>query len=112
MRKGNGKSKKKPSSRSSRRPRVDLSKDLWISPHLSFRGRDGNRGWDRSGNLSPGAGARFLELADIALGTKKTGPKKKAGATIVHDTTTKEEPYSSKVAEDGLPNGAKASRPG
>lgn len=68
--------KKKRSSRQ-RRSRKDLSKDLWISPHLSLRGRDGDRGWNRSGNLTPGTGARFLELADIALGTKKTGQKKK-----------------------------------
>ena len=92
MKNGNGKAKKKPSSRS-RRPKVDLSKDLWISPTLNLRGRNGDRAWDRSGNLLPGAGARFLELADIALGTRKpAGQEKKATQTITRDTT-KEEPY-------------------
>lgn len=72
---------------------IDLSKDLWISPHLSLRGKDGNRAWERSGNLPPGAGARFLELADIALGIRKPAAhKKKPGNTIVRQTT-KDEPY-------------------
>jgi len=88
-----GMAKKK---RSSARIRstVDLSKDLWISPHLSLRGPNGDRAWDRSGNLMPGAGARFLELADIALGIKKPmHPKSKAEKPLAHETK-KEDPYS------------------
>ena len=89
----NGKAKKKPSSRP-RRPKVDLAKDLWISPHLNLRGRNGDRAWDRSGNLLPGAGARFLELADIALGIKKpVQQNSKAAKPLAHETT-KEDPYS------------------
>lgn len=76
-----------------RKPEADLSKDLWISPHLSLRGKDGNRGWERSGNLPPGAGARFLELADIALGIKKPAGHKKKGP-IVRETR-KRGPYLS-----------------
>ena len=59
---------------------VDLSKDLWISPRLNMRGPDGNRGYSRGGNINPGDGARFLELADIALGLKKPQPLKSANA--------------------------------
>lgn len=42
-----------------------------------MRGLEGNRAWDTQGNISSGTGARFLELADIALGIKKAEPKKK-----------------------------------
>jgi len=64
-------------------PSIDLSKDLWIAPAFSMRGRDGDRAWNTSGNLTPSAGARFLELADVALGQKKHAPpaKKKKAAT-------------------------------
>ena len=44
---------------------INYSKDLWISPTLNLRGRHGDRAWERSGNLPPGAGMRLLELADI-----------------------------------------------
>ena len=90
---GNGKAKNKPASRPGRL-KVDLAKDLWISPHLNLRGRNGDRAWDRAGNLLPGAGARFLELADIALGIKKPmHPKSKAEKPLAHETK-KEDPYS------------------
>lgn len=71
---------------------VDLSKDLWISPHLNLRGRDGNRGWERTGYLPPGAGTRLLELADVALGIKK--PELPQPASTLLSDTTKKEPYS------------------
>ena len=73
--------------------KLDLSKDLWIAPRLSLRGENGDRAWDRSGNLPPGAGARFMELADIALGIKKPMQKKNGDAPTAHETTQKE-PYS------------------
>ena len=88
-----GMAKKKRSS-ARRRSTVDLSKDLWISPHLSLRGPNGDRAWDRSSNLMPGAGARFLELADIALGNKKPAPQKNKAAKPLAHQTTKEDPYS------------------
>lgn len=73
--------------------KLDLAKDLWISPTLSLRGRHGDRAWDRSGNLPPGAGMRLLELADIALGLKKHAPKANR-ASAPPRQTTKSEPYS------------------
>ena len=72
---------------------VDLSKDLWIAPRFTLRGPDGNRAWETKGNLTPASGARILELADIALGNKKSATKKKAAAAGVHETR-KTEPYS------------------
>jgi len=68
--------------------------ELWVAPrHL--RGQDGNRAWSTSGNISPNSGARFLELADIALGLKKSETRKKQGATAGTHQTSKTEPYSS-----------------
>src|SRR5437764_11632539 len=81
------------------RPRVskpDLSKDLWINPNSNLRGPDGNRAWNQ-GNINPKSGARFLELAAIALGLKKPEPKKKKAAAAVagaHHIGSKTEPYS------------------
>jgi len=74
--------------------KVDLAKDLWISPRLNLRGPDGNRGLDNRGNISPTSGARFLELADIALGNKKPSYKKKTAVAGVRQAR-KTEPYSS-----------------
>jgi hypothetical protein len=76
---------------SKRKSNVDLSKDLWISPRLSMRGPDGSRGFSRDGNITPGDGARFLELADIALGLKKSQPRK--SSTSVRHQLQKTEPY-------------------
>jgi hypothetical protein len=70
----------KRSSSKPRRTTADLSKDLWISPYQTLRGRDGDRAWDNSRNLSPRAGARLLEVADIALGNKKLAPRKNKAA--------------------------------
>jgi hypothetical protein len=75
-----------------KRSQTDLSKDLWISPRLNMRGPDGNRGFSRDGNIAPGDGARFLELADIALGFKKPQSSKSPSSTRhqIHKT----EPYN------------------
>jgi hypothetical protein len=80
-------------SRKTRAFPVNLSKDLWISPTLNLRGKHGDRAWDRSGNLPPGAGMRLLELADIALGLKKPTLQKNHGNSQAHQTS-KSEPYS------------------
>ena len=71
-------------------------KDLWINPKANIRGSEGNRAWDNTGNISPNSGARFLELADIALGLKKPAAKKKkaAAGNGSHGTAEKTEPYS------------------
>ena len=73
---------------------LDPAKDMWINPRSNIRGPEEDRAWDNRGNLTSSGGARFLELADIALGLKKpTLKKKKAGASI-HPLPEKTEPYS------------------
>ena len=61
---------------------------MWIAPAFSLRGKDGDRAWDNSGNLTPSVGARFLELADVALGHKKlpVTPKRKKAAAAGHQS--------------------------
>jgi hypothetical protein len=49
--------------------------ELWIAPRLNLRGPDG-RAWDERSGGTPN-GSRFLEYADIALGLKKTEPRKR-----------------------------------
>ena len=90
---GNSNIAKKGRSAKSGKYKLDLSKDLWIAPRLSLRGANGDRAWDRSGNLPPGAGASFLELADLALGIKKPQQKKNGASPTAHETI-KKEPYS------------------
>lgn len=41
---------------------------VWINPDSSFRSTRGNRAWDHQ-QLSAPTAARFLELADTALGS-------------------------------------------
>jgi hypothetical protein len=74
-------------------PPEDLSKDLWISPRFSLKGQNGERAWDHRSTGSPGS-ARFLELADIALGMRKPEPRKKKSAHAVTHVTEKPEPYN------------------
>ena len=69
-----------------RLPNSDAEKDLWINPRSNLKGPDGDRAWDNEGNISPTSGARFLELADIALGLKKPPVKKKAAAAGAHQS--------------------------
>jgi len=71
-----------------------ISKDMWINARSNLRGPDGNRAWDNQGNIGPESGARFLELADIALGHKKPAPQKTKAATVGAHQTEKDEPYS------------------
>lgn len=74
----------------------DVSKDLWVNPRSNLKGPDGSRAWDNEGNITPANGARFLELADIALGLKKPETlKKKRAAAGAHASAEKTEPYSS-----------------
>ncbi|MGC2694230.1 MAG: hypothetical protein WA738_00410 [Candidatus Angelobacter sp.] len=68
------------------------SDGLWISPTHSLKGDRGDRAWEnRAGG--PPSNSRYLELADLALGLRKSGPKKKH--TKIHDKS-KTEPYSQK----------------
>ena len=48
-------------------------KQLWVNPRSNIKAE--NRWGER--NLSPSAGERFLELADVALGLKKPHHPKK-----------------------------------
>jgi len=68
--------------------------DLWINPRSNLKGPDGNRAWNNGGNINAQNGARFMELADIALGLKKPSEKKKNGSVSTHDTDKKAEPYT------------------
>lgn len=60
---------------------MDRDRDLWVNPSRNFRGIDGDRAWNNNGNITPGSGARFLELADVALGLKKPEKKRKRSVT-------------------------------
>jgi hypothetical protein len=66
--------------------------DLWINPKSNIRRERGNRADDD--RLGAAAGARLLELADIALGLKKPQQKKKKKQQSVQ-SPKKTEPYSS-----------------
>ena len=76
---------------------IDLAKDLWVNPKSNLKGDRGDRSWENRAGGPPNT-SRLLELADIALGLKKTEPKKKRAAAAaagagVH-LTEKTEPYS------------------
>jgi hypothetical protein len=62
---------------------ADLSKELWISPRFTLKGHSGDRAWDHRQIASPGS-ARFLELADVALGAKKHEPRRKKNSSLNH----------------------------
>jgi hypothetical protein len=82
----NGKKKDQPKSQ-------DQSKELWIAPRYSLKGPKGERAWENRTGGAPNS-SRFLELADIAMGTKKPGvQKKKTSASSAHDRK-KTEPYA------------------
>ena len=54
------------------------AEDLWIAPKSNLKGDNGDRAWNDRG-VTP-TGSRLLELADIALGLKKSEPFKKRRA--------------------------------
>jgi hypothetical protein len=75
---------------------TDLSDEMWINPKSNIKGDRGNRAFDD--RLGVPSSARYLELADQALGFKKPAPKKKkaaAAAASAHQKSEKTEPYSS-----------------
>jgi hypothetical protein len=69
-------------------------KDLWIAPRYSLKGPAGERAWENRRGGIPNS-SRFLELADIALGTKKPAQKRKLGQPHSARERQKTEPYSS-----------------
>jgi hypothetical protein len=66
--------------------------ELWIAPRYSLKGAHGERAWENRPGGPPNS-QRMLELADIALGLKKSAPKKKASGTT--HQLLKTEPYLS-----------------
>lgn len=74
-------------------------KDLWIAPRYSLKGPAGERAWESTPGGIPNS-ARFLELADIALGNKRNGSRVarsiKNGLSPSRHDTDKTEPYSRK----------------
>ena len=66
--------------------KCDLEKDLWVNPHSNIRGPEGNRAWDKQGNISPDRGSRFLALADVALGISKAAKNGKAPLSNLNRT--------------------------
>jgi hypothetical protein len=83
----NGKKKDQPKSN-------DQTKELWIAPRYSLKGPKGERAWENRAGGAPSS-SRFLELADIALGTKKPGAHKKKTSTPSAHDRKKTEPYAS-----------------
>jgi hypothetical protein len=75
----------------SKTKKAEKENELWISPRFSLKGVDGERSWENRITGPPNS-SRFLEMADIALGLKKSSPKK-AKSKSVHQTT-KSEPYT------------------
>ena len=67
--------------------------ELWIAPRYSLKGANGERAWENRPGGPPNS-QRMLELADIALGLKKTAPKKKSHSGGPHELL-KTEPYTS-----------------
>jgi len=74
-------------------PSPDESKELWISPRFSLKSEGIQGAWGTQARGNPGS-ARFLELADIALGTKKPEVRKKRATGASAHITAKTEPYS------------------
>jgi hypothetical protein len=69
-----------------------ISKDLWIAPHHSLKGPAGERAWEERSGGTPNS-SRFLELADIAMGVKKSARKKRTPPASSRQKI-KTEPYS------------------
>ena len=74
-----------------KKQKTEPDNDLWIAPRYSLKGPNGERAYENHPGGAPTSN-RFLELADIALGLRKSHKKKKAAAAATHDTS-KKEPY-------------------
>jgi hypothetical protein len=73
--------------------KTDDSNGLWIAARYSLKGPAGERAWENRAGGAPSS-SRYLELADIALGLKKTSPhRKKSPVPSAHDRK-KTEPYA------------------
>jgi hypothetical protein len=87
--------KKRPKKQKNNHSEETGVKDLWIAPRYSLKGPAGERAWENRPGGIPNS-SRFLELADIALGTRKPAPRKKPGQPASAHDRQKTEPYSSK----------------
>jgi hypothetical protein len=79
--------------KSDKQSEVSRDKDLWIAPRYSLKGPAGERAWENRPGGAPNS-SRFLELADIALGVKKSISRKKRTPAASAHQTAKTEPYS------------------
>lgn len=70
----------------------DSANGLWVSPKSPLKGPTGERAWENRPGGIPNS-ARFLELADLALGVKKPEPHKKRSSISTH-LTVKTDPYT------------------
>lgn len=68
--------------------------ELWIAPRYSLKGPAGERAWENRAGGAPSS-SRYLELADIALGLKKTASHRKKNPAAAHELK-KTEPYAHK----------------
>jgi hypothetical protein len=74
---------------------IDRSEKVWIAHRHSLKGPAGERAWENRAGGSPNS-SRYLELADIALGLKKTSAHRKKTSAISTHETEKTEPYAPK----------------
>ncbi len=79
-------------SRKKRTEKDDSAHELWVSPKPLLKGPAGERAWENRPGGVPNT-ARFLELADLALGLKKQESRKKKPGTGTH-LTVKTGPYT------------------
>lgn len=72
----------------------EASPGLWIAPHHSLKGTNGERAWENRRGGPPNS-SRLMELADIALALKKPAPRARKTIVPARVTSSKTEPYSS-----------------
>ena len=70
----------------------DSANGLWVSSRSLLKTAGERTGENRRGGIPKSA--RYLELADLALGLKKPAPHKKKAAAAGTHITTKTDPYS------------------
>ncbi|HEY1525040.1 MAG TPA: hypothetical protein VGH51_02280 [Candidatus Angelobacter sp.] len=78
---------------------TDPSKELWIAQRYNLKGPAGERAWENRAGGAPSS-SRYLELADIALGLKKSSPHKKNNLSPSAHETKKTEPYAAKSTKN------------
>lgn len=57
----------------------EAAEELWVRPNYNLRQQ---RQKTSDGNITPESGQRLLELADIALGLKKSAPAKRKSKAL------------------------------